>query len=161
MPDPLILHSAVTMLSYRVAQDHYGGEHYVWCAPCRDVDRFASINPPSSDPVSIYRRLVSDIRGGDKHSSIIRQNRRGIRRGATVKEQAGVIDAAKRKEIEKLARTASLAEFQPILLVMPFEVVRHIIKPATLPSRAAVWSQEFIIERLPRSCFDVLELEER
>ena len=161
MPDPLILYSTITKLAYNVAQTYYGGVHYVWCSPQLGTDRLTFSNPPSSDPICIYWRYYKDISRRDSHSDIIKQNRLGLTRGATFQEQAGIIDATKRKLITGMARKAALDDFVPLLLVMPYERVRHLAEPANLTNRAGVTSQEYIIKQLPRDCFDVLELKER
>lgn len=158
MTKPLILYSAVSRLAYAIAQRYYGAHHYVWCAPCAVPDQFGLANPPSSDPLAIYWRFYEDIKGGDHHSTQIEANRRGLIRGASVKQSAGVIDEDTRKRIEAGVAQAPLSDFLPLLLVMPYSVVGAIAKPADVTNRARATSEEDIIEALPRSCFDVLEL---
>lgn len=130
----------------------------MWCAPRPEIDRFALSNPPSSDPVSIYWGFRRDIDGGDEHSALIEANRRGIVRGASLKEQQGVIDQATRGLIESVVKKAPISDFSPLLLVIPYSGVTGIVKPADVDARARATSEEYIIENLPRNCFDVLEL---
>lgn len=158
MPNPLVLYSTTSRLAYSVGQKYYGEVHYVWCAPRQDHDRFGLQNPPSSEPVSIYWRFRHDIDGGDEHSASIDANRRGIIRGASVREQQGVIDQPTRELIEQVAKKAALVDFSPLLLVIPYTAVSGIVKRAAVTARARATSEEYIIENLPRNCFDVLEL---
>lgn len=158
MPDHLILYSATTKLAYNIAQKFFRGSHYVWCAPRPETDRFGFSNPPSSDPVNIYWRYLNDIKGGDEHSSNIETNRRGLIRGATVKEGQGIIDVPTRQLIEAVVMKAPLSDFSPLLFVIPYNSVRGIVKPADVDARARATSEEYIIDDLPRDCFDVLEL---
>lgn len=158
MSKPLVLYSATTKLAYWIAQKYYGETHYVWCAPKRDTDRFGFTNPPSSEPVSIYWTYKRDVDSGDGHSAIVEGNRRGIIRGATIKEQSGVIDQSTRELIEQMVKSAGLGDFSPLLLVIPYSAVESSVRPADIPNRARATSDEYIIESLPRNCFDVLEL---
>lgn len=158
MPPPLILYSAVTKLAYNLGQKFYGETHYVWCAPRPGADRFAWSNPASSDPIAIYRHIRQAILDGDGHSPHIEQNRRGLLFGAQAKEQQGVIDAATRQRVEGVVKLAPLSDFSPLLLVMPYVTVCGILKQADVQDAARPTSEEYIIEALPRSFFDVLEL---
>lgn len=158
--EPLILYSTVTQLAYHVAQHFYSGTHYAWCAPAPSADAFVVQNPPSSDPISLYWRYKRDIDGGDSHSDLIARQRRGIARGAVVKAELGIISADERSQIEGMAQAAPLGDFRPLLFVMPYSRVRNLARPASLDDRARASSREFIVEALPRDCFDVLRLEE-
>ena len=159
MPDPLVLYSTVTKLAYALGQRYYGQNHYVWCSPAREIDRFSFLNPPSSDPIAIYWELHHDIAKGDEHSARIGDNRRGLVRGASVRESQGRIDGKTRELIEAVVARAPLHDFKPLLLVIPFGRVGSIVKPADVAERARATSDEYIVEELPRDCFDVLELE--
>ena len=158
MPQPLILYSAVTKLAYNLAQKYYGQTHYVWCAPRPEADPHAFSNPPSSDPISIYWRYHDDVVQGDQHSPLVAQNRRGLLQGASVREQQGLIDARSRELIEAVVGAAASDAFSPLLLVIPYARVRRIVKAAALKDRARATSEEYVIENLPRACFDVLQM---
>ena len=158
MTTPLVLYSAISRLAYNIGQRYYRGEHYVWCAPCPRTDPHGFANPPSSDPISIYWRCHGDVTGGDDHSAYVASNRTGLIRGASVKEQHGVIDKPTQTLIEAVVKKASLQAFSPLLLVIPYASVEALVKHAALDDRANPTSEEYIIEALPRNCFDVLEL---
>lgn len=159
MTGPLILLSTITSLAYNIARRYYGDQHYAWCAPAPAPDRFARQNPPSSDPIALYWSLVKDIDGGDQHSDAIARNRLGIIRGANVRHLQGVIDDDTRQLIDDVAKTAPLDDFKPLLLIIPYLAVTGIVRAVDLGSRARATADEYIIEDLPRSCFDIIELE--
>jgi hypothetical protein len=158
LPTPLVLYSAITQLAYSLGQKYYRGLHYVWCAPRSETDRFALRNPASSDPLTIYWRLHQDVGDNDEHSSLIDGNRRGLLFGASVKEQQGVIDEPTRMRIEAVVTRALVGDFSPLLLVIPYASVSGIVKLADVSAAARASSEEYIIDRLPRDCFDVLQL---
>jgi hypothetical protein len=130
--------------------------HYVWCAPRPEFDRYALRNPASSDPISIYWRFHRDIQDGDEHSSQI-DSHPGLLLGASVKEKQGVIDLATRERIEAVVQRAPIGDFSPLLLVIPYALVSTLMKAADVAAGARSTSEEYIIDGLPRDCFDVLE----
>lgn len=161
MTDPLILYSANSWLAYVIGERFYGGEHYVWCTPDFDARSLASVDqvvPPSSSPSEIYRGLYEDVRRGDRHSAKVKENNAGILRGAAAKRAAGVISDAEQKDILSILEQASGMDFRPLLYVIPFDRVRMIVEAAPVELRAHPLSREYIVARLPRADFDVLEL---
>jgi hypothetical protein len=160
MADPIILYSCNTWLAYTINETYYQRVHYVWCTPVFDpTSPFASVSaiPPTSSPREIYDTLFEEIRRGDRHSAKVAQNRLGILRGADVRLSQGIITAAQRDEIIAIESCADLHDFRPLLLVIPFALVRPRVKQVPIKDRAHPLSQEFIIENLARSEFDVLE----
>ncbi len=158
MHPPLVLYSTTTKLAYSLVQRYYRALHYVWCAPRPEFDRFALRNPPSSDPISLYWRFHRDIEDGDEHSSQIERHRSGLLFGASVKEEQGVIDLPTRERIEAQVRRAPMGDFSPLLLVIPYSAVSSLVKAADVADAAKAMAEEYIIDGLPRDCFDVLEL---
>ncbi len=161
MPDPLILYSTSTWLAYVIGERFYRGEHYVWCTPDFDARALASIDqttPASSSPAEIYRDLYEDVRRGDRHSSKVKDNKMGILRGIAANRIAGVISDDEQRDIVLMLDRASGRDFRPLLYVIPFERVSGIVQAAPLELRAHPLSREYIIEKLPRRDFDVLEL---
>jgi hypothetical protein len=155
---PLTLFSTVTSLAYWVAERFYAHCHHAWCAPAPAMDRFVPRNPPSSDPIQIYWSFHEDIAGGDEHSAVIAANRLGLIRGAAARCSQGVVDEKTRQLIEATVKRAPLSAFKPLLLVIPYTAVSDIVKPADPDARAGVMAEEYVIEQLPRTCFDVIEL---
>jgi len=100
---PRVLYSAVSSLAYLIGQRFYAKTHYVWFAPATSSDRFAPVNPPSSDPIQIYWAYHHAIATGDQHSGVIRRNRAGIADGAATRRSQQVIDSTAERTITELA----------------------------------------------------------
>ena len=88
-----LIFSTGSMLSYIINERYYGGIHYVWCSPKFDCHT----NPPSSNPRLIMQNYLTDIKQMDKHSSIISQNRYGMKKGAEEMCSTGVISDNEKK----------------------------------------------------------------
>jgi hypothetical protein len=161
MEDPLLLYSTNTWLAYQIGQRYYGAEHYVWCTPHFDPSKKARLDatvPPSSNPAAIYRRLFEDVQAGDLHSAKIEENRTGIVSGVELKFDADVISLDQAIEILKIVDAAVCQDFRPLLYVIPYAWVKTLVREASLEERASLMSEEYLIDRLPRRYFDVLEL---
>jgi hypothetical protein len=159
MPDPLVLYSTNTVLAYHINHTYYGDFHYVWCSPFFGVDNIPSPfypNPPSSSPQEIYQTLRKDVENSDQHSTKIKLNRSGLRHGANVTHSLGIITDAQRLEIFAKIKRARFAEFKPLLYVTPFPLVTGIVKLVPVNQRANPLADEYIIERLPRASFDII-----
>lgn len=159
MLDPILLYSANTWLAYAIAEQYYGGQHYVWCTPHFDPSGVASINyavPPSSSPVEIYRGLRMDVTNGDRHSAKISANKAGILRGVEARRKDGDITDVAAQEIVAILDAADIRDFRPLFFVIPFSLVRDQVEPVPVSQRAHPFSAEFIIKRLSRSCFDAI-----
>lgn len=160
MRDPLVLYSTNSLLSYRIAQKYYGEMHFVWCAPFFNYNSAPSLDvniPPSSSPSEIYRCLYEDITRGDQHSIKIELNKAGILRGANAKERIKVITEAARLEIYAMVRRAEMADFRPLLYVIPYPPVTGLIQEVPIEERAHPFSVEYRIENLHRDLFDVIQ----
>lgn len=161
MPTPIVLYSTNTWLAYHIQKRFYGDVHYVWCSPFWSEGATPAIDattPPSSSPQDIYRRYKADVVRNDGHSDPIERNRAGLRRGAAFRRDGGVINDAAHLEIEAIVGLSQIVAFRPLLYVIPFALVADLVKPAPVEKRANPLSEEYIIENLPRACFDVIEL---
>ncbi len=158
MRQPHVLYSTTTRLAYVIASRFYGHFHYAWCAPQPAPDRFEFPNPPSSDPLTIYRNYERDIAGGDEHSAQITGNRRGLIVGASERLRQGMMTPEEYARIRGIVDQARLAEFKPLLLVIAYALVADLVKPAPPEQRARATSEEYNVENLPGELFDVLDL---
>jgi hypothetical protein len=160
MPDPLVLYSANTQLAYRINEHFYHQIHFVWCNPFFSAAATLAIDvqmPPSSTPCDICRSYLEDIARRDLHSPGLSNNRFGLQEGMKSKFKEGTITKEQYRELKDIVAKASLEEFRPLLYVIPFEGVRDLVRPAPRRQRAHPFSPEYMIDRLPRSRFDVLE----
>ena len=161
MSNPLILYSAQTWLSYRIAERYYRNEHYVWCTPAfdgRSPYAMAYHVPPTSSPFEIYKGLFEEVRRGDQHSAAVSRNKVGILRGASVKRRAGVITASQEKEIASILDSAETRDFSPLIYVIPYHVVAKQVTSVPISERAHPLSAEYIVESLQRGQVDVIEV---
>lgn len=150
-----ILYSVNTWLAYKISEVYYKDTHYVWCAPSFNT---AGENPPSSDPSMIYSTLAKDVVGKDKHSAKISQNRTGIIKSADIKLREGVITEAQREDIIKIANNAELQDFRPLIYAIPHYLVEADVKPAAIEIKANYFSKEFILEKLKKEHFDIIDI---
>jgi len=158
--DHLVLYSTNTWLAHKVSKEYYDDFHFVWCSPyfsARSVSGYDYTNPPSSSPGEIYDRLFADVAAGDRHSAKIKDNRWGIIEGAEKKCLEGRITRKQLREIREVVKDAEMLKFRPLLYIIPFASVVNMIKDAPIHARANPLSKEYIIERLPRSHFDIIE----
>jgi hypothetical protein len=143
-----------------IAQRYYEAEHYVWCTPYFDPRRFGdrdSAVPPTSSPFEVYCSLAEEVSRRDRHSKKVEENRAGILRGANAKRQAAVIDEKQEKEIASIVSEAEVADFRPLMYVIPYVGIADRIREPPPEDKAHPLSAEYVIDRLPRSLFDVIE----
>jgi hypothetical protein len=93
----------------------------------------------------------------DRHSTKIKQNKSGLRRGANFKQARGDITEAQRLEIFDKVRLAQLADFKPLLYVIPYSLVSSLLVAVPVKHRANTMADEFIIQRLSRTSFDIID----
>jgi len=161
MARPLLLYSTNTWLAYTIAETYYQGEHYVWCTPFfspRSAPGYANV-PPTSCPSSIYHALREEVAAGDRHSTKVKENRTGIIKGANVKKAARLIDVAQEQEIIDIVNSAETRDFRPLLYLIPFAAVAGLLQDVPVANKAHPLSVEYLIERLPRASFDVIDFE--
>ncbi len=134
---------------------------YVWCTPYAGPgsrSRHDMTVPPTSSPLEIYRLMHEESSRGDRHSGAIERNRAGIVRGARSRRQQGMISEAQEAEIGAAVRLAQTHDFKPLLFLIPFGGVRGRLREVPVEERAHPLSLEYIIESLPRTSFDIIEL---
>jgi hypothetical protein len=157
-----LLYSANTWLSYNLSIRYYGGVHYVWCSPIFSIKNhpgFHATPPPTSCPSDIYHNLLEEVRRRDGHSAKIKDNRSGLSSGAQIQHSNGIITERELNEIEEIIAAADYSDFRPLLYLIPFGGVSHLLKEVPVRNRAHPLSQEYIIEELPTELFDAIELE--
>src|SRR5579883_1836455 len=116
----LLYYSTSTYLSYLINRNFYKGKHFLWCSPVFDPESLDRLHPwyripPSSSPHKIYIRLFEDIKHGDMHSAKIKENRVGLKHGATIQLNNGVIDDTDFARINEMIYKASISDFKPLL----------------------------------------------
>lgn len=74
---------------------------------------------------------------------------------------AGEITKEQASEIASIVDAAEPRDFKPFIFVVPFALVEKLIKPVPVSQRAHPLSIEFIIDKLPREKFDVIDFDGR
>jgi len=156
---PLFLYSTNTMLAFAINQAYYGDKHFVWCVPnfdAKNTSRFGPSIPPTSCPKEIYLSLAEEVCRGDRHSPKIRENKRGILKGAKTNLVRHRITQSQYDDICDVVRLAQIQDFAPVLYVIQYSAVASLIAPVAAARRANPIVIEYLIEELPRSAFDVI-----
>lgn len=160
-----VLYSTNTWLAYAIAEKYYNNEHYVWCTPFFSPRKPDSGNPtaptapPLSSPLEIYRLLAAEISEPNLPEKTIGINRAGILRGSNLKRQLGEISKEEEEEIFSIVDDAKRADYNPLVYVIPYSEVAGKVREPPPGEKAHPLSAEYIIDRLPRDCFDVIKLE--
>jgi hypothetical protein len=117
----VLLYSTNTWLALNLSARFYGGIHWVYCTQVfalMAATPHAPLQPPSSSPKNIYWELEKDVRAGDRHSWKIAQNRAGLKKGAFLKQSAGLISASDAADITWIVDNADIAQFRPLLYII-------------------------------------------
>jgi hypothetical protein len=158
---PKILYSTNVLLAYRISRKYYNDIHYVWCSDNIGNDSVTGTlisNPPSSQPLRLYKGLQADVTSGDLHSALISEKKTGIENGAQIQYTTGNITIDQRDEIIYAVQKSPITEFKPLIYVIPYSDVKHLVKPASPYKTARPTSVEYIIEKLPGNLFDIIDL---
>ncbi|MES2162421.1 MAG: hypothetical protein V4476_14775 [Pseudomonadota bacterium] len=161
MNNKSIYYSCSTWIAYEISQYFYGEIHYAWCTPYFDppsrLNPYNSV-PPSSNPRALYWGLMKDVDALDLHSFRISRVRAGIQRGAVSRLNQGMINTNQLKEIQELVMLAQPDNFKPLMYAIPGGPVAALLNFVPLEQRASLFSEEYVIENLPRNLFDAIEL---
>lgn len=82
----------------------------------------------------------------------------GLRKGASIMYDKGVIDANTKVDIEQIIEGASAKEFEPLLYVIPVnDKLRKRIITVAVGSKANPLSEEYQIVDLTKTEFDIIQ----
>ena len=108
--------------------------------------------------LEIYNQISKEIEGSDLHSSKIKLNKMGIRKGAEAMLKRGKITEDACKEIITISKRAPMQQFRPLLCVISrLEAIPYYQK-IDVRSKANPLSHEYIVADLPQSAFDVIRI---
>lgn len=145
--------SVGTKLAYSIAKRYYGNVHYVWCA----VDFDNKKQPPTSNPLTIAKRWMSIVIGGDRHATEVDSNKAGILSGAKAKYDDKIIDAKQLKIIKQMVATAEYEAFFPVLYVIETKKVYDRSIEVDVKNRASDRSIEYKIVDLSENEFQLID----
>ncbi len=152
--EPLFLVSVQSKLAYLINERYYGGLHYAWCSPGFDCPS----NPPDANPKVIFSRWREDYLSNDAESLFIKKNRQGLKNGIMHQKNLGFIDDKTVANLINLTDTAPFRYFCPVLYVMPYQQVKHLLEDVDFSERAGPFSIEFKLPDLPNLFFNVFEI---
>ncbi len=168
MKKPLVLYSIQSYLAYYINTEFYNDKHYVWCAPFFDSRKESSLRPKlpyTSNPIDIYKSFLRDATTKDRHfeRNEIMRNTMGLRKGALEKLKLGEIDQNTYDEVLALIDDAlgddKIDEFfRPLIYVIPFDLNEKDIKKVGVGRAASALSPEYIINELPTSNFNIIDI---
>ena len=161
MPGP-VLYSTKVFLKLYIQEKYRKDLHYVWCSENFDskmLSRYSggALVPASSNPADIYRELRRDVNSKDKHSGKINAQKTSLKKLAVDWHARGEISLAERDDITYIVDSASFDDWRPIIYVIPRAQVASRLKLVPAQLRAGI-GDEFTIEDLQRSEFDIIEL---
>lgn len=147
-----LLYSVNTWLSYKISQFFYNDLHYVWCAPKLNAED----NPISANPLHLFRILKTDSQSGGDTANINRI-KAGLLKGVKEQRKKGVISEEIEKDIISAIHEAEPNDFRPLLYIIPTGIINHMITHVPPSKKQQLFSEEYIIEALPRQYFDIVE----
>lgn len=164
MQKPLLFYSTNTQLAHFINTKFYGGQHYIWCAPVfnpSSLNRHDPLShiPQSSSPHDIYINLKKAMLPPDMHSPLIRDNKRGLKKGAAKMLADGKITESYYQSIMRAIKTAQVSDFTPFLYVIPTHLVEKKLVEVEAGDAANPKSTEYRIFDLLANEFDILELD--
>lgn len=162
LPKNLLFYSANSYLSFLVNRRFYGGQHYVWCSPTFNPTTLDELNPLrniaiSSSPHHIYANYRDSAKSGDTHSDLIKQNKRGIKRGAAAMLAANRIDQNQYQMIIYMVNHAQLSDFRPLLYLIPANLIEKKLNVVSAKQAANPLGPEYRIFDLLDTEFDAIE----
>ena len=158
----LLYYSANSYLSYLVNRRFYNGQHYVWVSPVFNPATLDAMHewrniPTSSSPHDVYLTYRDSVNTADRHSDIIKQNIRGIKRGALKWLDDKKIDQHQYQSILYMVKNAQLADFRPLLYLIPAHVVQTKLQPVESKLLANPLGPEYRIFDLQQNEFEIME----
>jgi hypothetical protein len=158
---PLFLWSTNTFLKYRIQQTFQNGKHYAWCSPTFEgaaLQRYAigTGQAASSDPATIYRQLYHAVVTKDQADGKITSQKKVLRALAVNWSRAGSITEDDRDEIIAILRKSEVADWRPLIYVIPYAVVATRVKLVPRPLRATL-EPEYVVPDLSGEEFHIIE----
>lgn len=159
-PPPLIMWSASNRVVHFVSSRFFG-YHYVWCSPVFDASalgRYArgAGQPPSSDPVSIYRNLHAAVQRKDEHNPTIQRQRTTLAAVALKLSAGGQISDDAAKEVIAYVEATTVSDWVPLIYAIPYAPVSGRVLAVPRTDRASA-EPEYVIPDLVEGEFDIIE----
>ena len=156
-----LLYSTNVFLKLVIQERYFHDIHFVWCSEYFDNEaapKYSSgtLVPPSSNPASIYRALLQDVKGQDKHSAKITAQKASFTARAIENFNEGTISEEAKDEIIYIVDNTPFEYWRPLLYIIPSEFVKDRVDLVPIEKRAGL-GNEYIIKDLKRNEFDIVE----
>jgi hypothetical protein len=160
-PPPRILWSTNTLMKNRIQQRFFSDRHYVWCSPTFEAAAVGRYTlgfgqPPSSDPCTIYRQLREAVSKRDEHDPKIQAQKATLKALAVEMAKDRKISDDARDEIIALLNASQIADWRPLIYVIPYTPVAARVEAVARSMRAS-HEPEYIIRDLAVYEFDIIE----
>jgi hypothetical protein len=157
-----LLYSTNVYLKLLIQEKYYDDMHFVWCSEyfdCQAAPKYSSstLVAPSSNPASIYKELLRDVNGKDKHSAKITAQKTSFVARAIENFNKGIITVQQKEEIIFMVDDSPFEYWRPLLYVVPTEPIKDRLALVPINQRAG-FGDEYIIKDLKRNEFDIVEL---
>jgi Glycosyl transferases group 1 len=146
--------STTTHLAHMISKIYYSDLHYIWCTPSFNPVR---TNPQSANPYEIYKNYLDEVNNGYMGPTITK-HKVGLINGVSVNRQKGIISLNQEQEILEIIYAAEIKHFKPIIYVIAASKVNSAIKAVPQSKKSDLFSQEFLLEQLNGSNFDIIDL---
>jgi hypothetical protein len=161
MDDTQLLFSTNTFLGLYIAKKFYGNRHYIWFT----TSFHDSSQPKTSDPLCRCQMLLKTIATQDTHDEFLENIRIGMERGAQTKLDASAISKDEslkiRALIDKSRDEACIRDWcMPIVVITTWSEVKQFRVPLPADKKASSSSIEILCNEVPRSVFDIFNLED-
>ena len=153
--DVPVFYSTNPWLKWYLNQAFREKKHYVWCADAFRGSRLGARAAPSSTPRDIYRELLRDVQGHDRHSYRINAQRATLRNLCAKWYRPESLDY---QEFMYLVDKADFEDWRPVIYIIPQSKINP---PGRIhrvpPEEWAGLAREYIIQDLKDSEFDLIE----
>lgn len=158
----LFLYSTNVFLKQLLQAKYRKDKHFVWCSESFDGTKLPGYTPgaliaPSSNPSDIYQDLKREVARNDYHSGKIGAQKASFKAQAVKWKIAGEITDSQEQDIIFMVDNAPSNHWRPLLYVIRRDLVETRMKLVPV-SQAASFADEYIIDDLDRSEFDLIEL---
>lgn len=160
MDDMQLLFSTNTYLGLFISKKYYGDKHYLWFT----TSFHEPSQPKTSDPLCRCQMLLKTVATHDTHDEFLEGIRIGMERGAQFNLDAERITKEDSLRIRALIDDSRKEQrirdwCMPIVVITTWGRVKHYNQPLSADRKASADSVELLCRDVPRSVFEVVNLE--
>jgi hypothetical protein len=159
--EPVFLYSTNVWLKHHISERFLGGRHRFWCSESfggSGAGSYPGSPAPSSTPREIFLHLDGAVRGQDRGSLKIKQQRAMLTALASKFAKDGIINDETKREIIYLVKNAGFEQWRPIISVIPWPVAAGRVENVDPRRRANPLVPEYIVPGLSDSEFGTIDV---